>query len=199
MRKIEEERAFFNERAATWDEKVVHDPDKIKTILDLIGLNKGDSVLDVGCGTGVLTPFLLEKVGSGGHILAMDLAEEMVAVAKKKHPDSNVDFQRGNVLEDLGDALFHHIICYSMFPHFEDKKHSIHQLKKHLLPGGTLTIAHSSSRDEINGMHKEQSGTAVEEDRLPDATTLMAYGKEAGLETAHVLDTSEMFLVIFKN
>ncbi len=199
MSRIEEERRFFNERAHTWDEKVVHDGKKVQTIINHIGIKRGDSVLDVGCGTGVLTPDLFQKVKEEGSILAMDLSENMIAIAKEKYSYPNVYFQRGNVLADLKDKAFQHIICYSMFPHFEDKREAIHRLKKHLLPKGTLTIAHSNSREYINGMHKEQSGTIVEEDRLPSIKTLRDYGKEVGLRLGKTVDSSEYFILIFEN
>jgi len=198
MTKIEKERAFFNERAATWDQKVVHDPKKITAILATIEIKEGDRILDVGCGTGVLSPYLLKLIGEQGSILSMDLAEEMIRIAKKKRNHPQVEYRRGNVLEDLGEEIFDQIICYSMFPHFEKKKEAIGQLTKHLKPGGTLTIAHSNSRDGINGMHGEQTGTTVKEDRLPTAEMLISYGEEAGLERAQVIDNSECFLVSFK-
>ncbi|SFI27302.1 demethylmenaquinone methyltransferase / 2-methoxy-6-polyprenyl-1,4-benzoquinol methylase [Tindallia magadiensis] len=199
MTKTEKERAFFNEKAATWDQQVVHKPEKISTILDAIGIQKGDKILDVGCGTGVLTPYLLEKLQGKGWILAMDLAEEMIKRAKEKYSDPQVEYRRGNVLEDLGDETFHHIICYSMFPHFENKEQAIHQMKKHLKAKGTLTIAHSNSREEINGIHEKQATTIVAEDRLPSEETLVAFGKKAGLEKEQVIDSSEYFMVMLRN
>lgn len=198
MTKTEKERAFFNEKAATWDQQVTHNPQKITTMLKKIGIQKGESILDVGCGTGILTPYLLKEIEEEGWILSIDLAEEMIKRAKMKTTHPQVEYRRGNVLEDLGNQSFHHIICYSMFPHFEDKRQAIHQMKTHLKPGGTLTIAHGSSRDEINGIHKRQCGEVVAEDRLPSSQVLRAFGEEVGLEKTHLTDTSQSFCLILK-
>ena len=41
----------------------------------------GDTVLDVGCGTGLCLPLLREKVGPGGTIVGIDASEQMLQVA----------------------------------------------------------------------------------------------------------------------
>ncbi len=55
-------REYFNSLAGTWDSIVQHDPQKLKKIIDLTDIKEGDTVLDVGCGTGVLEGYLLEKI-----------------------------------------------------------------------------------------------------------------------------------------
>lgn len=50
---------FFDQRAEQWDSRVHNDHDRIAAILRLTGLKKGQKVLDIGCGTGVLVPHIL--------------------------------------------------------------------------------------------------------------------------------------------
>ena len=46
-------------------------------------LNPGDSVLEIGCGTGRNFPFLREEVGPEGHIFGIDLSEGMLSKASQ--------------------------------------------------------------------------------------------------------------------
>ena len=46
-------------------------------------LKPGDSVLEIGCGTGRNLPFLREAVGPEGHIFGVDLSEGMLSKARQ--------------------------------------------------------------------------------------------------------------------
>ena len=75
-----EEISFFDTIAPSWDGmERLSTPGKVNEILDIIGVEKGMDVLDLGTGTGVLLPFLSERIGSEGHILAVDISEGMLS------------------------------------------------------------------------------------------------------------------------
>ena len=126
-------RDFFNSMADKWDSTVNHDEEKIKSILDIVGLNEGNVVLDVGTGTGIIIPFMHSCVGNRGRIIAVDIAEKMIEVARKKFTFENVEFNAADVLEmKLPENFFDCIMCYSMFPHFDDKKAAVEKLSRSL-------------------------------------------------------------------
>lgn len=54
--------------------------------IPLLGLSEGDTVLDVGCGTGLNFPLLLEAVGSRGHIVGVDRSSQMLDTARRRLP-----------------------------------------------------------------------------------------------------------------
>lgn len=189
-------REFFNSMAEKWDSTVRHDKGKIEEILNRVALKKGGSVLDVGTGTGVMIPFLHSYVGNTGSIIAVDISEKMIEVAKNKFCFENVDFISEDVLEmELPVDYFDCVMCYSMFPHFEDKRAAIEKLAKHIKKEGKFVICHSQSRTAINNLHKEAS-EAVKNDRLPTAEKIMEYYHNAAIETISVVDNEKMFFVI---
>ncbi|MCT4686120.1 class I SAM-dependent methyltransferase [Vallitalea sp.] len=187
---------FFNSVADSWDEMCNHDMKKVEYILDLVDIQAGSRILDVGTGTGVLIPSLYKRVTSSGKIKAIDMAESMIEVAKKKNSYENVFFECNDILKNKGEeAYYDYIICYSMFPHFHCKEEAVEKLSKKLKKGGKLTICHSQSRKAINNLHKRVDNT-VKKDNLPNMKILKEYFSESGLEVVEQVDNKDMFVVI---
>lgn len=67
---------FFDTMAERWDAVCVHDPGKIRTILDRTNLRRNARILDVGCGTGILESYLLPY--DPRQIVAIDIAGQMI-------------------------------------------------------------------------------------------------------------------------
>jgi demethylmenaquinone methyltransferase/2-methoxy-6-polyprenyl-1,4-benzoquinol methylase len=188
-------RDFFNAMADTWDTRCRHDHDRINEILELLPLRMGDAVLDVGAGTGILIPFLLERIGDRGTITAIDMAEKMIRIAEKKFNHQQVRFMADDVLSaELQLPRFDVILCYSVFPHFDDKQAAVAKLSRRLNPGGILAICHSEGRDDINSLHKSIS-PAVDHDHLPPAGEIAECLAAAGCEIVTLLDTAWLFVV----
>lgn len=113
---------FFNSMAEKWDTICHHDKNKNNEMLDLVNIKQGSKVLDVGTGTGVMIPFLTSRIGDTGEIVAVDVVEKMIEVARSKYNDSNVHFVVGDIFTlELPEKHFDVIMCYSVFPHFEYK------------------------------------------------------------------------------
>jgi ubiquinone/menaquinone biosynthesis C-methylase UbiE len=65
--------------------------------LDLAG---GESVLEIGCGTGALTLPLADSVGAHGRVVAVDISEPMLGAARERIGENRLH----NVALHLGDA-----------------------------------------------------------------------------------------------
>ncbi len=156
---------FFNELASRWDSILrPHDFDTIPLILRRASVCAHHTVLDVGAGTGILTPFLLDL--GVFDILAIDSSEKMAFRYKDKFPTNEII--TADYLEyDFCSKNFDRIIVYNAFPHFFDKKLFFKKSITLLRPGGILVIAHSVNRDKLNHIHKE-AGKEVEHDLLPN-------------------------------
>jgi demethylmenaquinone methyltransferase/2-methoxy-6-polyprenyl-1,4-benzoquinol methylase len=53
-------------------------------VVELLRLQRGDTVLDVGCGTGLNFPLLEDAVGAAGRIIGIDLSPEMLDLARER-------------------------------------------------------------------------------------------------------------------
>ena len=167
---------FFNELATIWEERF-HTQEVIyflKKIVPKFGLRKGQKILDVGTGTGILISFLLHEVGSSGHIEAIDFADKMIKVCKSKYGKiPNVSFKLQNVEKiNYASESFDAVTCFGVFPHLENKLEALQQINRVLKPKGKLIIIHALSSQEIKAHHKNSS-SIVAQDTLPKKTEMI--------------------------
>ena len=108
-------------------------------------LRPGERVLDVGCGTGVLTRRAAEAVGLSGKAVGIDPAPKMIAMARKNASAerSNAEF-RIAVIEDLPfeDNSFDCVLSSLMLHHLPPdlKLLGLGEVKRVLRPGGRLVL-----------------------------------------------------------
>jgi len=161
-------RAYFNRKAAGWDETSSEkDTAKLERMAKRLDIEPGSTLLDVGTGTGVFIPFLLREIGKGGRIVALDFAEKMLGRARAKGFNGNIDYLCAEVTNiPLRNEIFDIIVCYSSFPHFQDKSRALAEMSRVVKRGGRLLICHTSSRGRINEIHRQIP--AVENDIIPD-------------------------------
>ena len=183
-------KTFFDRLAPSWDAEMIRDDAIIGTILDHAHVSEGCKVLDVASGTGVLIPdYLRRNVAS---VTAIDISTEMIRIAREKCKDPRVTFVAGDVETAELPADFDVIVVYNAFPHFPDPETLIRRLSSLLRTGGTLTVAHGMSRDEINARHhgsaKHVSNGLMEADELADIFTKY-------LDVTTVISSHEMYQV----
>lgn len=186
---------YFNQMAAKWDEIMGAEvAGKLREIVDKCGVKKGAKVLDVACGTGILTPILLEAVGEGGEVKGIDFAPEMVKRARAKNFGPNVRFLVADVMDmPFEDESFDQVFCNGALPHFPDIPASLSEMKRVLRAGGRLVICHASSREQINETHCS-IGEPVANDLLPTAAELKAMLEKAGFIDIFFEDTADRFV-----
>jgi ubiquinone/menaquinone biosynthesis C-methylase UbiE len=113
--------------------------------LDLVQLQAGESVLDVGCGTGALTRLARERVGESGKVYGIDAASQMINVARHKAGKHNlaIDFQVG-LVEKLAfpDNSLDVVLSSLMMHHLPDelKLQGLAEIARVLKSGGRLLI-----------------------------------------------------------
>ena len=180
---------FFDEMAGVWNKTCRYDTRRIEKVLSVLQLKQGDTVLDIGTGTGVMIPFIREQVGHYAPIVAVDSSEKMLREASLRFPNAGVRFVRADVERDrLGGR----------FPHFRYPVDTIARLvTDNLYCGGRLLIAHSQSREQLNEMHKRISDKVFARDLLPVAEQVAQF-TEIGLSVASFDETDEYYYILLQ-
>lgn len=186
---------FFDHHAASWDaERHPEEDARLARVVALAEVRRGDAVLDVGTGTGVLVPHVLSMIGSAGRIVAIDLSPDMLQVARQKGFPPSVTLLEADVHHlPLPDGEFDRVICNAALPHFEDRAQCIREMMRVLRSGGILVISHPIGREAVNRLHREVGGP-VEEDRVPPPEAMAALLREAGLTDVWIVDEPEFYL-----
>lgn len=187
-------RSYFNQKAATWDEVIAEkDLTKLETMAHRLDIKPGSFLLDVGTGTGVFIPFLLNKIGGNGRLVAVDIAEEMLRVAKAKDFSSTINHIHADIVNlPIVKGTFNTVVCYSSFPHFHNKPKALSEIARVLKRGGSLFICHTSSRSTINIIHSELP--AVRNDLIPHAADMLQLLADAGFSNARIEDNTDNYL-----
>ena len=184
---------YFNDRAAIWDEQISEkDTSKLERMAQRLDIEPGHVVLDVGTGTGIFLPYLLKRVGESGRVVAVDFAEEMLKIAMSKRVDGNVDYLCADACDIPGDdGMFDSVVCYSSFPHFQDKPGALAEISRVMKQSGKLFICHTSGRHQINEIHRQIP--VVKNDILPDAGEMLALLANAGFTDIVVDDGKDSY------
>ncbi|MGJ3522581.1 methyltransferase domain-containing protein [Nitratidesulfovibrio sp. D1] len=186
---------FFDERAATWEERC-YPPATRERLAELargFGVKPGSCVLDMGTGTGVLIPCLREAVGDAGRILSFDVSFEMVRRAGCKESGARgLCVQATAMRIPARDGAFDHVICFAAFPHFADKPAAMREMARVTRPGGEVVVAHLLSRAELARHHGGHP--AVAQDALPGDGVMRQLLRDAGLTGASIADGPGMYV-----
>ena len=113
--------------------------------VDLANLKPGESILEVGCGTGELTQRARLRVGVDGRVCGIDPSAEMIAVARDKGERAglDIDYRVASVEAlPLPDASVDVVLSSLMMHHLpgELKQQGLAEVRRVLKPGGRLLI-----------------------------------------------------------
>ena len=151
----------YNEWSGIYDsnENLTRDLDQQITRESLAG-QRFDSVLELGCGTGKNTAFLV-NVGETVH--ALDFSEGMIGKAKEKVKAENVRFSMADLTKrwPCEDAAYDLIVCNLVLEHIKDLNHIFSE---------AMRVLHVNGRFFISELHpfKQYGGTKARFERGED-------------------------------
>ncbi len=109
-------------------------------IIQAARIQPGQQVLDVACGTGVLTHAVAEQVGTTGNVIGLDINEGMLAVAAQKAPD--IEWRPGPAEAlPFPDNHFDAVVSQFGLMFFEDQPAALREMLRVLRPGGHMAVA----------------------------------------------------------
>ncbi len=112
--------------------------------VERLDLRPGARVLDVCCGSGAAAIPAAERVGSNGFVLGVDLAEDLLELARTKAKQQGlkqIEFRTGDLLElGLPESDFDAVICVFGIFFVPDMQAAARALWRLVRPGGKLAI-----------------------------------------------------------
>jgi ubiquinone/menaquinone biosynthesis C-methylase UbiE len=116
-----------------------------RRLLDLSGLRPGESVLDVGCGTGTLAILAKESVGRCGTVCGVDASVEMLARARSKAARAGVEIRFENAAAQalpFADSSFDLALGTMMLHHLgrAARREFAVELRRVVKPGGRVLL-----------------------------------------------------------
>lgn len=117
-----------------------------------IGINRGDSVIDVACGTGIVARVARERLGPEARIVGVDVAPAMLAVARAVEPA--IEWREGNAtsLPVSAGEQFTVLTCHQGLQFMPDKPAVIREMRRVLAPGGRIALATWCALEDLPGV-----------------------------------------------
>jgi ubiquinone/menaquinone biosynthesis C-methylase UbiE len=170
-----------------------------KAIVEAAGVQPGDKVLDVGCGTGAQTlPATL--VAGSGNVSAIDASPDMIEIARSKAkkqgltidflvaPIEHLPFDSGRFDLVLSGYMLHHLPAEVMMKGF-------HEVRRVLKPGGRFVIVDFSADGSLMGWLVTLVGHGHTRQKT---ARLRAMLSDVGFERVETLDTKQPGTVLIK-
>jgi ubiquinone/menaquinone biosynthesis C-methylase UbiE len=114
-----------------------------KDLLRAADLRPGERVLDVACGTGHVTRAAAEQVGSTGKVTGVDIATDMIDVAKSvaTRGGADIDYRIADAIAlPIPDASVDAVLCQMGLMFMEDRSGAVAEMARVLAPAGRVVI-----------------------------------------------------------
>ena len=157
-----------------------------KKLIELIKINKNNRVLDVACGTGVVTKEIQKKVGKLGYTVGIDTSTTAIKIAKKwNNKKKNLDFINIDAENFTFSKKFDIVTCqYALF-FFPNAQKALKNMKKSLKKTGKIGISVHGSKNNVPFFSSIlDSATKYIPDYVPPGTpNLDRFGTKSTLRT----------------
>lgn len=158
---------LYDGRSSTYD--CTWHPRFARHIVELAKVRPGEEVLDLACGTGLVTFPASSAIGSSGSVIGIDISSGMLAEAeikKSAHSLENVTLYRHSVTNlDSLDALkkrkFDLITCASALVLLERPGQALKKWASYLKPGGRLVVDVTHPQNLTSGIVFEKVGQII--------------------------------------
>jgi ubiquinone/menaquinone biosynthesis C-methylase UbiE len=119
-------------------------------LIELVNINKGNIVLDLACGTGVVTKKIRNKVGNLGYVVGADTSITAIKIAKKwNERKSNLDFVNVDAEKFSFSKKFDVVTCqYALF-FFPSAQKALKNMRNSLKKSGKIGISVHGRKERV--------------------------------------------------
>lgn len=112
-------------------------------LLAMAALAPGERVLDVACGTGLVSFGAARAVGPDGRVLGVDISERMVqAAVRRAQGQTHIDFARMEAESlDIPDGYFDAALCALGLMYVPEPLQALREMRRAVRPGGRVAAA----------------------------------------------------------
>lgn len=113
--------------------------------LDALQIQPGERVLDVGCGTGVVTRTVAQRLGPSGRVVGLDPSPVLLSIgreiAEREGLAQQIEFRVGDVRRlPFDEATFDVVLAITALSHSTDAEQAIPEMLRVVRPGGRIGI-----------------------------------------------------------
>lgn len=190
-------RLFFEDLATVWDTRQPPNREEnLRSLLHLFQpvLEQASSILELGTGTGALSPLILETNRSA-RLVSVDLAYAMLRRARQRAAGNDlVETDIHNL--PFPERCFDLAICHNCFPHLSNKQAALAEIQRVLVRGSWLLILHDGSREMINRVHRKAANPIIHNDLIPPPKESLHILDCCGFKEVCVEDTEQYFTLV---
>ena len=177
---------------------------KAQDLVALAALQPGERVLDVACGTGVVTRAAAQAVGPTGQVTGLDINAGMLRVARTVAPPvgAPITWRAGSVLAlPFPDGTFEVVLCQWGLEFFPDRVQGLREMARVLMPGGRVglrvwrglerqpfqtAVLAALDRHLFRGQDGPSRTAMLQPFSLADAADVRAFVADAGFHDIHI-------------
>lgn len=116
----------------------------------LLNLKPGDHVVELGCGTGLNFPLLIQEIGPAGRLIGVDVSAAMLACAQERIERShwnNVRLVHGDVADFEFPERINATLSIGLFGYVPERDRVLERAARALVAGGRMAIVDGKRPD----------------------------------------------------
>lgn len=120
-------------------------------VLEETGIQRGDNVLDFGCGPGRYIKPLVKMVGPEGKIFALDMNPQAIRTVKNfvlKNQITNIETILSDLKTGLADSSMDYVLLFDVLHHLKDPETVLEEIHHVLKVEGTFAMSDHHMDDE---------------------------------------------------
>ena len=152
--KYQENAILYDEGMAWLFSSFFENEENIRTkLVNFLNIKPKDFILNMGCGSGSDSKFILHQLGKDGKLFNFDLSANLLKISQEKvsNEQTQIEYFIGNgsylpFTESVFDSLFH----FGGINIFSEKKKAIAEMARVVKPGGIVVFGDESAAPWLN-------------------------------------------------